>query len=72
MTPNSNINVDLSTMPNIKCEECDCEFFVPTFVIKHIHALMAPSGKDTMIPLQIFRCNDCGNINELFLSGLTN
>ncbi len=69
---NQNINIDLSTAENIKCENCENETFVPTFVIKYISALMSPSGQDTMIPIQLFKCSKCDHINEKFLEGLTN
>lgn len=66
------INIDLSTLPNIECEECKNTYFTSIFMIKHAHALVSPTGKDTLIPLQLFKCNECDHINELFLQGLTN
>mgnify|MGYP003127462303 FL=1 len=69
---NQNINLDLSNVDNIKCEECENETFVPAFVIKQISALMSPTGKETMVPIQLFKCSKCGHVNEKFLEGLTN
>ena len=69
---NQNINIDLSNVDNIKCEECENETFVPAFVIKQISALMSPTGKETMVPIQLFKCSKCGHVNEKFLEGLTN
>ena len=69
---NQNINIDLSNVDNIKCEKCENETFVPVFIIKHISALMSPTGKETMVPIQLFQCSKCHHINEKFLEGLTN
>ncbi len=69
---NQNINIDLNNVDNIKCDECENETFVPAFVIKHISALMSPTGQETMVPIQLFKCSKCGHINERFLEGLTN
>ena len=66
------MNIDLNEVDNITCDECKGEHFSPTFVIKKLSPLMSPSGKQTLIPLQIFKCNKCGHINELFLHGITN
>jgi hypothetical protein len=67
-----NINIDLATTPNVECEECEGVHFTPTFIIKHIHALMSPNGQETFVPLQVFKCNKCDHINKLFLQGITN
>jgi len=69
---NQNINIDLSNVDNIKCEECENETFIPAFIIKNISALMSPTGKETMVPIQLFKCSKCGHVNEKFLEGLTN
>ena len=37
------------------------------FLFKHLSAVMSPNGKDTMIPLQVFKCDECNHINEKFL-----
>ena len=69
---NQNINIDLSTVDNIACDECENETFEPVFIIKHISALMSPTGQETMVPVQLFKCSKCGHVNEKFLQGLTN
>tara|TARA_Y100000114_G_scaffold106298_1_gene99574 strand:- start:2083 stop:2295 length:213 start_codon:yes stop_codon:yes gene_type:complete len=69
---NQNINIDLKTVENIKCDECSGYTFEPVFVIKHLSALVSPNGKETVMPFQVFKCASCGHINEKFLEGLTN
>ena len=74
MTVQNNINIDLANVENITCEAAACksETFSPTFVIKKLSALTSPTGKDTLAPIQIFKCDVCGHINEMFLDGITN
>ncbi len=67
-----NINIDLNSVDSISCEECDNKTFVPAFVLKNVSALMSPTGKDTIVPIQIFKCSKCNHVNEKFLEGLTN
>lgn len=69
---NQNINIDLKNVDNVQCEECKGETFVPAFIIKHLGALVSPTGQETMVPVQVFKCSECGHINERFLEGLTN
>jgi len=69
---NNKLNIDLSNVDNVTCNECKGDHFSPTFLLKKISALMSPTGKETLIPIQVFKCDKCGHINELFLQGLTN
>jgi len=66
------INVDLTAADNLECDECENTEFVPTYIIKKVSAFMSPTGKDTMAPVQIFKCGKCNHINSLFLEGITN
>lgn len=69
---NQNINIDLENINSIECENCKGETFTPVFIIKHLSALISPSGEETLIPIQIFKCCNCDHINEIFSGGLTN
>ena len=62
-----NININPEDMTDVFCEKCENQTFVPAFLFKHLSAVMSPNGKDTMIPLQVFKCDECGHINEKFL-----
>ena len=72
-TPGSQeINVDLNAAETMTCDECGNNEFVPTYIIKKVHALMSPTGKNTLAPIQVFKCGKCNHINSLFLEGITN
>jgi hypothetical protein len=61
------LNINPNDLEDMLCEKCECQTFAPAFLFKKLSAVMSPSGKDTLIPLQIYKCTDCGHINEGFL-----
>ena len=63
------IKVDLASADEIPCEECKNTYFSPVFVIKRISPLISPTGDEKLIPLQTFRCVDCGHVNKKFSFG---
>jgi len=66
------MQIDISREENIKCEKCEGKIFSPVFIIKRISPLISPDGKETLVPLQVFKCEKCDHVNELFLEGITN
>ena len=60
------LNVDPSTMKDIKCENCGCRFFRQVHAFKRVSALVSPTGKEQIVPVPTFRCDECGFINEEF------
>ena len=63
------MNVDFSqTTPEIcENEECKNDTFVQVFKMRKLSALLSPTGEEAMIPVQVFSCAKCGNINKGFL-----
>lgn len=60
----------LNSAKNLKCEKCESLIFKNVFVIKTISALLMPDGKETLIPVPVFACNDCGHVNQNFAEDL--
>ena len=58
------MNVSFDQTNPIICEKCEGEVFVPAFLLRKVSALVSPSGKDTVLPLQLFACISCNHINE--------
>ena len=56
----------LEAAKNIACEKCGCELMKNVFVVKSISALLMQDGKEALIPVPVFACNDCGHVNEKF------
>ena len=61
------LNVDFSQTTEEVCGECGNDTFVQVFKIRKLSALLSPTGKTTMIPIQVFACAKCGHINKGFL-----
>ena len=62
-----NININPDDLEDVCCDKCGSQFFQPTFLFKHLSAVLSPTGQSTMIPLQVYRCQDCGHVNDIFL-----
>ena len=60
------ININPDDLVDVVCEKCGCQVFTPAFLFKKLSAVLSPNGKDSMIPLNVFKCNDCGHINKEF------
>ena len=61
------MKVDLNqTTPEV-CEKCENETFTQVYKMRKLSALLSPTGQPTMIPMQVFACTKCGNINSAFL-----
>ena len=53
-------------MKDITCDECSSQYFRSVNGFKRISALISPTGKEQIMPIPTFRCDDCGYINEEF------
>ena len=71
MDPNQqnqqNININPEDLEDVLCEKCECQTFEPAMLFKKLSAVLSPSGKETLVPLQIYKCTECAHINEGFL-----
>ncbi len=65
--PQTNINVKLEDLSDVKCDECESQDFRPVMMMKRLSPLVSPSGKEQLVPIQVFRCDDCGHVNEVFI-----
>lgn len=62
-----NINIRPEDLKNIVCENCGGRFFREVQSFKRISALISQTGKEQIMPVPTFRCDDCGHINEEFM-----
>ena len=60
--------IDISKTTPIKCdnEECGSEFFEEVTVLRKASRLLTGEMQDRVVPIQTFRCADCGNVNKEF------
>ena len=65
--PKTQVKIDLKDLTDIQCENCDSKFFRQVSAFKKLSALVSPTGKEQIIPVPVFRCDECGHINKEFL-----
>jgi hypothetical protein len=61
------VQINPNDLEDITCDNCKSQCFEQTFLFKRLSAILSPTGQETVIPMQIYRCADCGHINEMFL-----
>jgi len=64
--------IDISKTSAIKCEKCDNSTFKQSLLLRKLSALVSPNGQETLVPVQVFACEKCGNVNSEFsdISGI--
>ena len=61
-----NLNIKPEDLKDIVCEQCGGRYFRQVNSFKRLSALLSPTGKEQIIPVPSFRCDDCGFINKEF------
>tara|TARA_R100000008_G_scaffold66708_1_gene43731 strand:+ start:429 stop:677 length:249 start_codon:yes stop_codon:yes gene_type:complete len=59
-------NIDLTHATTLECEKCGCKGFKQTLMLKKLSPLVSPNGQEAIIPVGVFACESCGNINKEF------
>ena len=54
--------LDISKADTITCDECGNASFIPAFFLKRISALLSPTGKEAIVPIQVYSCGNCGEV----------
>ena len=67
--PQSQVQVDLTKADTIKCDECGNYLFITSHVIKRISPIISPTGKEAIVPVQVYSCGNCGKVPKMFLEG---
>jgi predicted nucleic-acid-binding Zn-ribbon protein len=58
--------IEISKTSAINCEKCENSTFKQSLLLRRLSALVAPSGQETLVPVQVFACEKCGNVNSEF------
>ena len=58
--------IDISKTSAIKCDKCENQTFKQTLLLRKLSALVSPNGQETLVPVQVFACEKCGNVNSEF------
>lgn len=57
------MKVNLANAPWHECE-CGGQHFEPGLMFKRLSALVSPTQKEEVIPVEIFTCKSCGKIRN--------
>ena len=60
--------IDIKQTSPIVCDNQDCgnDIFMPAMKFRTVSKLLAGTQDDQIIPVQVFICTACGNINKDF------
>ena len=64
------MKVDINDLTDFVCSECESKAFRSITLFKRLSPLVSPTGKEQLVPIPSFRCDDCGHINEEFMPKL--
>lgn len=59
--------IDLSQATEMKCQECGGTVFIPGTKFLKLSRIATGQPKDAIIPVELYLCGDCGEINEELL-----
>lgn len=65
------IRISPKDLQSYKCENCEGEVFKDVYFIKKVSALLSSTGKEMLYPIQVYACVKCNNVNEHFVSMVT-
>ena len=61
------LNINPEDLEDVHCDKCGCQTFEPVMLFKKLSAVLSPTGQTSLIPLQLYKCTDCGHINDEFI-----
>ena len=67
LSKENQIQVNIKDAQNLECENCKSIYFDKITVIKKINKLLVGTSEDQLVPMETYKCSDCGHINEDFI-----
>ena len=66
-----NVQVDLSKADTVKCDDPKCNniLFIQSTIIKRLSAIVSPTGKEALVPIDVYSCGNCGKVPKTMLAG---
>lgn len=62
MNGNINTGLTINDLDSIACTGCESDNFTQYFQLKRVPALISPTNKETILPVPVFKCLDCGKV----------
>ena len=60
--PTSNVNVTMGDTEPFVCYDCGNAVFIPAVFLRRLSPIVSPTGKEAMIPIQVYSCGNCGKV----------
>ncbi len=54
--------LNINDTESVKCEDCGNYSFIQSYFIRRVSAIVSPTGQETMIPIEVFSCGNCGKV----------
>ena len=61
--------VDINDTEMVKCDDCGNASYIQAFFLRKLSALMSPTGQETIIPIEVFSCGNCGKVPDKLIPG---
>jgi hypothetical protein len=61
-----NLNIKPDDLKPLICSECGGMYFRQVMAINKVSRFITGADKDSMVPVPVFRCDDCGHVPEEF------
>jgi len=55
---------------SISCDKCSNETFTEGVILKKISRFVTGTPKDAIVPIPIFVCTSCNNVNDEFIPNI--
>ena len=62
--PKKQTQINIKDTETIVCDKCGNGLFIQSFFLKKISALVSPTGQESIVPVQVYSCGNCGHINR--------
>ena len=63
------MQIDVSKLETIECPKCQNTFFLMLQELKKVSALISPTGKAEILPVQYLACSGCSTVVDVDMNG---
>tara|TARA_Y100001938_G_C8080624_1_gene428805 strand:- start:393 stop:605 length:213 start_codon:yes stop_codon:yes gene_type:complete len=57
-------NFDITKAEDVSCSKCGANVYETVVTLKKVPAEMSPTGSAAVVPIPIFKCCNCGELNR--------
>jgi uncharacterized Zn finger protein len=64
-----NLNISLEQTLPVKCDSCEHLYMKEVVHMRKVSGILTGTGQPSYIPIPLFACDKCGQVNQEFLPG---